>query len=203
MALWPRIIVPRSATPPEAMGPFMDVGGSGSAQSRDLLAFVRRWEEAYPRFDAWSINGRGFLRRVRDAWRSGEIFTIVHPDLKLAKGAGGGTPLVNGAAQTGQSLITDGWPNSTLVLRDGDPINITGLNLVFFAAADVNSNGSGQATIPLDIPILAGGSPADNAAIIVNAVVFRARIIDAPTFPRIGPSGVTEGDLVIPFQEQP
>jgi hypothetical protein len=64
-------------------------------------------------------------------------------------GAGGGTPLVNGNGQTGTSLITDGWPNSTTVLKAGDFFSIAGDNKVYQATADVASNGSGQATISL------------------------------------------------------
>lgn len=203
MALWPRVYAPRRATPPESFGAFVSPGGTGKDQLRDMLAFSRRWTETYAAFDAWSINGRAFVNRIRRAWRTGEIFTIVHADLKLAKGAGGGAPLVNGAAQTGASLITDGWPNNTTVLRDGDPINVGGLNLVYFATADVVSNGAGQATIPIDPQIIVGGSPADNAAITINVVVFRARIAEPPQMPNIGPTGVTDSDLVLVFQEMP
>lgn len=103
-------------------------------------------------------------------------------------GTQGGTPLVNGAAQTGASLVTDGWSNSiTNVLRAGDIFTVAGVYSVnpvtkastnrlqqFLVTASVNSNGSGQATLSISPSIVTSGttqnvtgSPADNAALTV------------------------------------
>ena len=72
------------------------------------------------------------------------------------------TPLVNGANQTGASIITDGWAVSTQVLNKGDivafgltngvnPISYrdTGRKRTFVVTADVTSDSSGNATIPV------------------------------------------------------
>lgn len=98
----------------------------------------------------------------------------------------GGTPLVNGAAQTGSSLITDGWTASAANrLKKGDVFTIasvygvnpqsrqsTGELRQFVVTADVASDGSGNATIPIWPPITISGAyqtvtaaPADNAAL--------------------------------------
>lgn len=104
-------------------------------------------------------------------------------------GVNTGTPLVNGASQTGASLITDGWTNSiTGILKKGDIFTVAGVNGVnpetgqdtgklqqFVATADVDSGAStGPATIPISPPITTSGalktvtaSPADNAALTV------------------------------------
>lgn len=101
-------------------------------------------------------------------------------------GAHGGTPLVNGASQTGSSLVTDGWSLSTQVLNKGDIITLAGVNGVnpqnrqstgarqFVVTADVTSDGSGNATIPIYPAITPSTAfqtvdvgPADNAAITV------------------------------------
>lgn len=100
----------------------------------------------------------------------------------------GGTPLVNGADQTGSSLTTDGWTASiTDVLKKGDIITLDGVNAVnpltgqstgrlrqFVVTADVASDGSGNATIPISPSIVTSGprktvtgSPADNAVILI------------------------------------
>jgi hypothetical protein len=107
----------------------------------------------------------------------------------------GSTPLVNGANQSGTSLITDGWVNSTQVLNKGDRFRIAGVYSVnpasllstgrlaqFIVTADVTSNGSGQATIPFSLGSEGEGislfsttnayqnvvsAPADNAAITI------------------------------------
>lgn len=101
------------------------------------------------------------------------------------------TPLVNGSNQTGTSLITNGWAASTQVLNYGDVIQIgsgsTGVFAVnpqsrastgrlqdFAVAANVISDGSGNATIPLATAITPSGqfqtvtqAPATGTAITV------------------------------------
>jgi hypothetical protein len=105
----------------------------------------------------------------------------------------GGTPLVDGASQTGAlngGLATDGWGASvTARLKKGDVFTIAGVNSVnpqsrvttgnlqqFVVTADVSSNatGTGQAVLPIYPIMVASGAfqnvtalPADNAAITV------------------------------------
>lgn len=100
----------------------------------------------------------------------------------------GGTPLVNGGSQTGASLITDGWTASAAArLKKNDVFTIAGVYSVnpvskastgvlqqFRATADVSSDGSGNATIPIEPSIVTSGatqtvsgSPADNAALTI------------------------------------
>lgn len=103
-------------------------------------------------------------------------------------GVRGGTPLVNGASQTGSSLVTDGWTAAiaTRVL-EGDTFTMTSVNAVnpqnrqntgdtrdFVVTADTASDGSGNMTIPISPAITPGStnqfrtvtaSPADDAAL--------------------------------------
>jgi hypothetical protein len=91
------------------------------------------------------------------------------------------TPLVNGASQTGSSLVTDGW--GTYTLKEGDTFTIGGVNGVnplsyadsgllqqFVVRADLA--GSTTATLTISPAIITSGqlqtvtnSPADNATI--------------------------------------
>lgn len=103
-------------------------------------------------------------------------------------GALGGTPLVNGANQTGTSLITDGWTAAAAQrLRRGDVFTIAGVFAVnpqsrqstgqlrqFVCTADASSDASGNLTVSISPAIIATGAnqtvtalPADNAAITV------------------------------------
>jgi hypothetical protein len=87
-----------------------------------------------------------------------------------------GTPVVNGASQTGAELAIDGLPASaTGYLKAGDYIQLgAGSTATLHKVLnDVNSNGSGEAT--LDIWPDLRSSPADDAAVVIsNAVgVFR------------------------------
>lgn len=115
-------------------------------------------------------------------------------------GAYGGTPLVNGASQSvtyavggdtnSQSLITDGWTNSTTnVLLAGDVFTIAGVNSVnrrtrvdtgslqtFSVTANATSGSTtGPATLTITPAMIISGpyqtvtaAPADNAAITVK-----------------------------------
>lgn len=107
-------------------------------------------------------------------------------------GTQGGTPVVNGANQTGSSIATSGWTNNTLVLNQGDIISFAGVHAInaltrqstgalrlFYVQAPVNSNGAGQANIPIACVdgdgITLGGpyqtvdvSPANSAAVSVQ-----------------------------------
>ena len=106
-------------------------------------------------------------------------FTFAAHDRRTPRGSvsgsPSGTPLVNGASQTGTSLVTDGWPHShTGLLLPGDLITINGDTKVYMVTASVDSNGSGQATISLHAPLVV--SPADNAAITTVNIAFTVSI---------------------------
>jgi hypothetical protein len=80
-----------------------------------------------------------------------------------------GTPLVDGAAQTGNSLATDGWEPGITVMRAGDYLSYdtaTGRSLHIVTDAEVRSDGLGRASIGIEPPIRS--APADNAAIEVQ-----------------------------------
>jgi len=107
-------------------------------------------------------------------------------------GTQGGTPVVDGASQTGSSILSSGWTASTNVLNQGDIIFFAGVHRInpltrqstgdlrpFVVTAGVTSNSSGVVSIPIacvdgDGITLAGPyqtvdvSPANNAAITVQ-----------------------------------
>lgn len=102
-------------------------------------------------------------------------------------GVNSGTPLSNGATQSGASIITDGWTASTTgILKKNDLITFAGVygvnpvppnnvigtgsdNLMTFrVTADVNSDGSGNATIPIDPPLTTTGVYATGSTTIAN-----------------------------------
>jgi len=87
-----------------------------------------------------------------------------------------GTPVVNGASQTGDTLAIDGLPASaTGYLKAGDYIQLgsAATAQLYKVLNDANSNGSGEAT--LDVWPNLRSSPSDGAAVVVaNAKgVFR------------------------------
>lgn len=134
-------------------------------------------------------------------------------------GVYGGTPLVNGASQTGSSLVTDGWTATTTTLNVGDTFTIAGVNSVnpqtrqdtgklafFVVTAKTTTDGSGNSTISISPAITPSGqfknvtnSPADNAAITVTsgasgATSRQSLLYDANAFtfacvPQVLPAG--------------
>lgn len=86
-----------------------------------------------------------------------------------ARGIATGTPLVKGGSQVGNTLITDGWTTGqTGILKAGDYIQLgTGAGSTLHRVlADVNSDGSGNATFDLAPKIV--NAPADNSTIVVS-----------------------------------
>ncbi|NSX15976.1 hypothetical protein HTY52_17980 [Cupriavidus taiwanensis] len=74
------------------------------------------------------------------------------------------SPLVNGAMTDFKVLPTKSWPASTLVMRAGEYLEVNGeLKMV---TADVTSNGSGQASVPVAPPFRK--APANNAPITLD-----------------------------------
>lgn len=90
---------------------------------------------------------------------------------KTPRGTATGTPLIKGASQTGEDLVTDGWTNSvTGILKAGDWVQTgtTSTSRLHKVLADTNSNGSGEATLTLWPRISPVAVPADNAALVIS-----------------------------------
>lgn len=97
------------------------------------------------------------------------------------------TPLINGANQTGSTLITNGWSSGTATLNKGDVFTIAGVYSVnplsrvstgrlqqFVVTTTTTSAGVNMATLPISPPIIVSGPlqtvdsmPATGAAITV------------------------------------
>lgn len=110
-----------------------------------------------------------------------ESFQFVAPQM-APRGVATGAPLVNGAGQTGRSVVTDGWTASvTGILRAGDVLKF-GHSKVYIQTVDVNSNALGQVTLTLEPPLII--SPPDNDPLTVNNVPFTvAFAADVQEFP--------------------
>jgi len=149
----------------------------------------------------------GWLAWVRWAWNTGATFTIKHlttPGSGIApNGVGDSTVYVKGSAQSGTSLITDGWPISTSnVARAGDVISVVGVGSVLQVVDDANSDGAGDATLSVNPPIFVGSEPLDNAVITTTDVTINAVIADQPTWPPVGNAFWYQG-FSLSFREAP
>ncbi|MBC2731384.1 hypothetical protein [Thiobacillus sp.] len=100
-------------------------------------------------------------------------------------GVATGIPLVNGAGQTGQSLVTDGWTAGvTGILKQGDYIEVA--SRLYMVMVDADSDGSGNAT--LDIWPRLRVATLDNEAITVNSPrgIFRLASNEMPWLAKPG-----------------
>lgn len=131
---------------------------------------------AYKRSDAALI--QSFLTQLQ-----GKRGTFLYGDpdyLALGpQGSGAGTPLVDGASQTGDTLDVKGLtPSATDVYKAGDYIQLdTGANSeLYMVAADVDADVSGNATITLCNNLKS--SPADNEAVVLTGAKGVFRLVD-------------------------
>lgn len=140
--------------------------------------------------EAWSVDFRMpaiTKRNIASEWIAFALklqgvfgrFYLGDPSARTPQGVATGTPQVDGINQTGNTIETKGWTNSvTGILLAGDYIQIgTGLqSRLHMVTADVNSDGSGLAVIPIE-PALRY-SPADNTPITVNNPVGVFRLAE-------------------------
>ena len=116
---------------------------------------------------AWllSLNGRA------------GTFLMGDPLGDTARGTLGGTPVVNGADQVGNSLTIDGCSNSiTNWIKAGDYVQLGSASTATLhkILQNVNTNASGQAT--LDIWPSMRTAPADGSTIVTSNAVGRFRL---------------------------
>ena len=160
---------------------------TGIAQS----PFTGATQRSEGSFALWSLNGtfpemddadisrlwRSFFLQLRG--RAGTFKIIVPGTGAPSTGYAGAVGVVNGASQTGISLITNGWDNSTLVLQEGDYFTVN--DELKIVTADVTSDGAGNATIAFE-PALRT-SPAHAAPLTIANPYFIARLdSDAPSW---------------------
>jgi hypothetical protein len=92
-------------------------------------------------------------------------FTVRVPAM-LPRGSVAGTPLVDGASQTGFSINTDGWGVGSLIYRAGDFVQFEGDPKVYMVTSDVTATGGGAASLPI-YPALRR-SPLDNTPVNIT-----------------------------------
>lgn len=139
---------------------------------RAQIAALADWRyEAQFRYAPLDAGGRAQVLPELYAARFGETPVSLHdPDHKQRFGLGSaGTPVVNGAGQSGTTLSVRGFPAGALVLNALDYLTVAypalGANarVLHQTTAPVTANGSGVASIPLLQPLR--GSPADGATV--------------------------------------
>jgi len=207
MPTFPRELMPRTASYPTSPSGLVSVGQTGRIQARGTAQRGRQWTETWPDLRAGAAETETLLAWIAWAHASQLAYDVTHPRLAgsgiAPRGAGGGTPVVDGAGQTGDQLATRGWSASvTGVVRAGDVIALAGSTLVYQVVSDADSDGLGDAVLQISPPLIIGSSPADGAAIQTTGVTFRARLVAAPDLPSAAPAEVYAG-LSVTHREAP
>ena len=107
--------------------------------------------------------------------RSGkENFTIIPPEVSIARGNVSGTVLVNGVHAVGDTTITVDAMTGTL--KAGDFIKFAGQDKIYMVVADVTADGSNEATVTIEPPLLT--ALADNEVVTYDSVPFTVHLIN-------------------------
>lgn len=146
--------------------------------ARQVLPSGRGWWECSitlpPIIGESSVNiWRSFIAKARGSANDFQV-----PVNEIAQSSLTATPLINGANQSGRSLVTDGWPISTTVLYAGQFVTIGGQLLQL--TDDIVSNSSGQATINFEPAIRV--KPSDNDEIEFKAPYALMYFTEDPSY---------------------
>lgn len=162
---------------------------TGSVQTQELPG--ARWLMTVQAAAAVEVHAlETLLVKLRGQANRVSVYPLHRP---TPRGTWGGTPLVQGTAQVGASLITDGWTaGSTLLAGDFFAVNGELKQVV----ADATANGSGVMTIVFEPPLRA--SPADNAPLTLIRPTCTMMLASPEWAIGIGAGTIIEGaiDLV-------
>ena len=123
-----------------------------------------------------------------------ESFSLVPPVVGNPQGSAAGTPLVNGASQTGRSLETDGWSQNTAIFKAGDYLKLAGNDKVYMVTADATTAVSSSAlTLTIEPALVA--SPANDEVIIYESIPFTVALTSGVQEFATGATGVYEFEI--------
>jgi len=164
---------------------------SGRRQARQIGGQYWEMTATFPpmtRAEFAPINA--FVLKQRGQYES---FQVVPPVLNAGLGSPAGTPLVNGADQTGRSVVTDGWNNSITIFKAGDYLKFANHDKVYTVVTDATSNGSGQSTITIEPALIT--SPANDSAITYTSVPFTVALTSGIQEFSTGTTGLFEFEI--------
>lgn len=157
-----RTVIRQNNTVGESVSPF--------SAEQQLYVHQGQWWEAdirlppMTRDDAEDVLGALLSLRGKEG-----SFLLPAPNT-APRGAGGGTPLVDGASQTGLTLAVKGGPLSTTNwLKAGDWIQLGSGSSTRLHKVLVNASTNGTGRCTLDIWPRLRSSPADGAAITITS----------------------------------
>ncbi|HET9701764.1 MAG TPA: hypothetical protein VFP70_12655 [Burkholderiales bacterium] len=125
-----------------------------------------------------------------------ETFTYTLPG-HAAQGTWAGTPLVNGASQTGRSVLCDGFTAGATV-KAGDFFKFGGHSKIYMVSADGTADGSGNLTLSIEPALMQ--SPADNEALTSSSLPWTVALASDNAEYDVSP-GLIFGNLEVELVE--
>jgi len=162
-------------------------------------------------FGAWAVNVGKFgefymyntdqprpLNSTLADWYAGsEEHFAGSTDIYAGAGELPGTGSVNGAGQTGSTLVTDNWAQaSTQIMDAGDYFGVG--DHLYLLTADATTNASNQVTLQFSPPLKS--SPADNADVITHYPKMIAHLLFSYEFS--GNRNKVAQPLTFPWKEK-
>jgi len=131
-----------------------------------------------------------FIMKQRGQYES---FQVIPPVINDGLGSPAGTPLINGASQTGRSVITDGWNASITIFKAGDYCKFANHDKVYVVSGDATSDGSGNSTLTIEPALIT--SPGNDSAVTYTAVPFTVALTGRVQEFATGTTGLYEYEL--------
>lgn len=105
-----------------------------------------------------------------------DTFTVTLPGSATPQGTWAGSPVVNGASQSGRVVNLRGLTASqATAAKAGDILTIAGQTKVYMVTADAASDGAGLAAVTIEPALQA--APIDGAVITSSNVVFTVALV--------------------------
>lgn len=95
-------------------------------------------------------------------------------------------------AQTGRSVLTRGWPASTIILEPGDFLKFGSHSKVYIARERVTSDSSTRATIPIEPAVQLSGGLANFDSITTHNIPFTVALTNDTQEFRLGLAQIFE-----------
>lgn len=158
----PRATILRSVSPT-----FVSVSHALNTQRRSRDAQRFSLELIYPSAQTWAVWAPLWAFLMAQGGRFDSFSYVLPVGIMPAGGTWSGTPLVNGASQTGSTINLDGFTLSDPdVALAGDLIRFGTQKKVYTVTADASADGAGAATVSIWPPLIA--SPGDGDAVEIH-----------------------------------
>lgn len=171
--VFPRTRAPREAERPYGRSPIVVRAQNSRKQFRGSNNVGWRWMESWAAEDVYDDVFNELYAQIKEWHRSPTVVQVRPWHHSVARGdvSVGTTGAVNGADQSGTTLVCDGFPANGTFKR-GDYLTVAGPNYALELTADTQADGAGNVTFQLAPPIYVGPQqPADDAVVTLNGLL--------------------------------